>query len=50
MMSVNGQVLNQYNVGDIQYELNTDGKSTGVYLLHVIYDDKSSEARKILVK
>ena len=50
LMSVNGQILNQYNVGDIQYELNTDGKSTGVYLLYIIYDDKSSEARKILVK
>lgn len=50
MMSITGQILNNYNVGDIQYELNADGKSSGVYLLNVIYDDKSSEARKILVK
>ena len=50
IMSVTGQLLNQYNVGDIQYELNMSNKTTGVYILNVIYDDKSSEARKVLVK
>ena len=50
IMSVTGQLLNQYSVGDIQYELNLNNKTTGVYLLNVIYDDKSSETRKVLVK
>lgn len=50
IMSVTGQLLNQYNVRNIQYELNMSNKPAGVYLLNVIYDDKSSETRKVLVK
>lgn len=50
LMSVTGQFLNQYNVGNLQYDLNVDGYSTGIYLLNVIYEDKSSEARKVLIK
>lgn len=50
LISLAGQLLNQYNVKGIRYKLNLNDKIAGVYLLNVIYDDKSSEARKILVK
>lgn len=50
LISITGQLLNQYNVGTTQYRINLDKFISGVYILNIIYKDGNNESRKILIK